>query len=724
LLVTTTVYHGQPDPFNGNVLANCTTAAVLPNGKTKPLVCKQVMQATLSSGAPDPAVPGRATAFTYDAAGRVLSSTDASAYYADPNAGGSEDLNFDKVSLLLHGDGANGATAIADSSPNPKVVTVVGGASIRTAQSRFGGSSLYFDGVDASDTSITLADSPDFHFPDAYTVEFWVRPSSFKAVNTWLFGQILQTGLAPVRIDIAPSTGLVNVLGSLDNANWLFTTGFTSTTALQIGAWSHVALADDGTNARLFINGVLQATRATWLKADSPTALRIGGGYASGDREVEGYMDDVRVTKGVARYMASFTPPARTFPNTSLPVGPSTVYNYYGDTTFSLNGDPSFDKVSLLLHGNGTNESTAIADSSPNPKVVTVVGGASIGTAQSKFGGSSLYFDGVDGSDTSITLADSPDFHFPGAYTVEFWVRPSSFKAINTWLFGQILQTGLAPVRIDIAPSTGLVNVLGSLDNAAWLFTTGFTSTTALQIGTWSHVALADDGTDARLFINGVLQATRATWLKPDSSTSLRIGGGYASGDREVEGYMDDVRVTKGVARYTANFTPPAQAFLNTSPVIEPGAVGHTIGDLQSITNAAGHVTRFTLYDGLGRARQMIDPKGVVSDTVYTPRGWTSSVTVTPPGGTARTTSYTYDNAGQLTGAALPDGTTLGYSYDAAHRLTGVTDAKGNSVTYTLDNMGNKTGEQVKDPSGNLQRNITRVYDALNRVQQVTGASN
>jgi YD repeat-containing protein len=99
-------------------------------------------------------------------------------------------------------------------------------------------------------------------------------------------------------------------------------------------------------------------------------------------------------------------------------------------------------------------------------------------------------------------------------------------------------------------------------------------------------------------------------------------------------------------------------------------------------------------------------------------------VTVTPPGGAARTTSYTYDNAGQLTGATLPDGTTLGYSYDAAHRLTGVTDAKGNSVTYTLDNAGNRTGEQVKDSSNTLQRNITRVYDALNRIQQVTGASN
>ena len=53
-----------------------------------------------------------------------------------------------------------------------------------------------------------------------------------------------------------------------------------------------------------------------------------------------------------------------------------------------------------------------------------------------------------------------------------------------------------------------------------------------------------------------------------------------------------------------------------------------------------------------------------------------------------------------------------------------LTDAKGNAITYTLDNMGNRVGEQVKDPQGNLQRSITRVYDALNRVQQVTGAAN
>ncbi len=95
-----------------------------------------------------------------------------------------------------------------------------------------------------------------------------------------------------------------------------------------------------------------------------------------------------------------------------------------------------------------------------------------------------------------------------------------------------------------------------------------------------------------------------------------------------------------------------------------------------------------------------------------------------PPSEAARTTSYACDGVGQPTQAVVPDGTTLGYSYDAAYRLTGVTDAKDIAVTYTLDNAGNRVGEQLKDPQGNLQRSITRVYDAQNRVQQTTGACN
>lgn len=229
--------------------------------------------------------------------------------------------------------------------------------------------------------------------------------------------------------------------------------------------------------------------------------------------------------------------------------------------------------------------------------------------------------------------------------------------------------------------------------------------------------------------------------------------------------YWDDIRITKGLGRYTAAFIPSPYPFSNVAVLtpdassivnqytydaqgrkltakdslnattryvyysdtaftgIDPDAIGHTVGDLQSITGPSGFITTFDLYDKAGRILQTTDPKGIVTSFAYTPRGWVSSSAVTAPGLGARTTTYSYDNAGQLTGVTTPDGATLTYSYDAAHRLIGATDAKGNSVAYTLDNMGKRIAEDIKDPTGVLQRSITRSFDALNRLQQVSGAA-
>ncbi len=175
---------------------------------------------------------------------------------------------------------------------------------------------------------------------------------------------------------------------------------------------------------------------------------------------------------------------------------------------------------------------------------------------------------------------------------------------------------------------------------------------------------------------------------------------------------------TDSLNRATTYAYYPSTAFTGT----DPNAVGNTTGDLLTITNPAGFVTTFNAYDKTGRILKTTDPKGIVTDMTYTPRGWVSTVTTTAPGQSARTTRYTYDGVGQLTGVSNPDGSTLAYTYDAAHRLTGATDAKGNSVTYTLDNMGNRIKEDIKDPSGVLQRSINRSFDALNRLQQVSGA--
>jgi len=149
----------------------------------------------------------------------------------------------------------------------------------------------------------------------------------------------------------------------------------------------------------------------------------------------------------------------------------------------------------------------------------------------------------------------------------------------------------------------------------------------------------------------------------------------------------------------------------------------HAPGDLQKVRNAAGHETRYTKYDKAGRVLQSIDATNTTTDITYKPRGWVNTVIVTPASGAARIASYEYDALGQLKKTTLPDASFLAYSYDYAHRVTQVMDQSGNQITYTLDSAGNKTSETIKDASGTLVRRVTRVFDALGRMQQVSGAA-
>ncbi|WP_211444616.1 RHS repeat protein [Collimonas humicola] len=143
-------------------------------------------------------------------------------------------------------------------------------------------------------------------------------------------------------------------------------------------------------------------------------------------------------------------------------------------------------------------------------------------------------------------------------------------------------------------------------------------------------------------------------------------------------------------------------------------------GNLSTITNAVGQVTTLSNYDANGRVGLITDANGATTALTYSPRGWLTGKTVTS-GGTVETTAYGYDGVGQLTLVTLPNTSTVSYTYDPAHRLTNIADNLGNSIAYTLDNMGNRISEQVKDPSGALARQTSRVVDALNRLQQITG---
>ena len=215
--------------------------------------------------------------------------------------------------------------------------------------------------------------------------------------------------------------------------------------------------------------------------------------------------------------------------------------------------DPSFAFNSLLLHGDGANGSTVITDSSGSPKPVTAVGNTQISTAQSKFGGASIAFDGAG---DYLTLPGGAAFEFgTDSFTVELWYRPAS-------LTGQKVLLDTRATGLSLIANRWIIYTDGSslsVAVAGAIYTSG-----TLSLNTWHFIAVSRSGTTTRIFLDG-------TQIGSNISDSINYGVGAArpiigaDGNNpnvlNINGYIDDLRITKGVARYTANFTPPTAPF-------------------------------------------------------------------------------------------------------------------------------------------------------------------
>lgn len=145
-------------------------------------------------------------------------------------------------------------------------------------------------------------------------------------------------------------------------------------------------------------------------------------------------------------------------------------------------------------------------------------------------------------------------------------------------------------------------------------------------------------------------------------------------------------------------------------------------GNLALVTNPLGQATMYSGYDANGNVGHIVEPNGLITDLSYNFRGKVASRTVSD-GTTQEITTFNYDLAGQLTKQINSDGSWTAFGYDPAHRLVSVSDNRGNSIVYTLDVTGNRLGEQVKDPTGALTRQVARVFDNLNQLTKVTGAA-
>lgn len=218
--------------------------------------------------------------------------------------------------------------------------------------------------------------------------------------------------------------------------------------------------------------------------------------------------------------------------------------------------DPYRSQVSLLLHGDGTNGSTTIVDSSPTPKTVTAVGNAQISTAQSKFGGSSLAFDGTgDSAETEILN----DFAFgSGDFTIECWVWFNSITA-NTTIMRMDSGSGYNGILFGHGTNLGCYVTSAG---AGWDLVSNQPLTGATGLNAWHHVALTRSSNTFRGFVNGSQTFSVTSSLSIyQPNPMVRIGSANPNGAIAMNGYIDDLRITKGVARYTSNFTKPTAPF-------------------------------------------------------------------------------------------------------------------------------------------------------------------
>jgi hypothetical protein len=215
------------------------------------------------------------------------------------------------------------------------------------------------------------------------------------------------------------------------------------------------------------------------------------------------------------------------------------------------NGDPDFANVQLLLPMQGSNGSTTFTDASSFARTVTAVGNAQISTAQAKWGTSSALFDGT-GDRLTATLFTAPG---TSDFCMEAWVyfvsRPAAAALIEVGDSGNGSGTGFL-FYSTAAGRTGFFS-------AGQLATTGTSQT--IPTGAWCHVAVTKASNTIRMFVDGVQDGsgTHNASLIADVYLGQSLYNG-AFGD-DLNGYIGAARFTVGVARYTANFTPPTAAF-------------------------------------------------------------------------------------------------------------------------------------------------------------------
>lgn len=413
---------------------------------------------------------------------------------------------------------------------NGTVTTQSPASFIKTKSKLFGSGSLQLSGnfdeytipnssyavkFNGSSQYLIAPTNAGFAFPSDFTIEGW-----FYKFTAWTNTMDLVQGNGTSGISFYSA---VSTLRSGPNNISSYSLG--SSTGIPTNTWVHIAFVRKSNSARIYVNGVPLAAAVTDSNSYAQTALYIGGGV---DGYFDGYISNIRVVKGTALYdpaLSSFTPPSS--PLTIIP------------------------NTSLLTCQNPT-----IVDNSGSALTITNIGTATTTNIPSTFysglfNGSSQYLTGGGGS-TALSL--DADF------TIEFWIYGNGGGFYRYML--SKLAAFTATNNISIAFRNGNSSNISIFRGNTVLFNGG----PGVTDGVWYHIAVVRGSSSGtyKIFINGV----GYNWASNDAgvwdySTFTVMGnpndGGSTLAQTATGGYLSNLRIVKGRALYTANFTPPTK---------------------------------------------------------------------------------------------------------------------------------------------------------------------
>jgi len=449
---------------------------------------------------------------------------------SNPLAGSPVNTKYTNVSLLMHFDGVWTDSSLYAAGN----LAAYGNLAFSPTNPKFGSHSLYFDG---NGGYAQYANSPQYSFGTGdFTIEAWIYPESLVGTNG---ASTIVTGLSTNSDGGGYDRWVFYILS---NGSLSFANGESAGAANQFSVsseagiiatnkWQHVAVTRSNGVMQFFVDGV---TKPVVSKNGMPESvavtsngpLRFGRLFngSSWTFQYKGYMDEVRITKGAARYTTDYDVPTAAFAN---------------------------EPTALMMHFDGEHNSTVFKDECSS--AVTRVGAPVISTGSSMFGGASGYF---SGNGDYLVVPSSPKFNFgTGDFTIEFWIRPATVSKSYHAIFDMRVN-GIAN---DVKPQIQL----NGATLTYWVGTSQRIIGSALSAGTWYHIALCRKGGVTRMFVNGTKVGSDFADANNYLASDIVIGalGDNRSYPAHFNGYMDELRVTKGVGYYDSNFTAPTAPF-------------------------------------------------------------------------------------------------------------------------------------------------------------------